>query len=39
LALIDPEHIQADLELENHGDLPPGKYHYDGFAVTCTKLR
>ena len=39
IEVIYPEQILADLDLENDSDLPPGTYHYDGFAVRCTKLK
>lgn len=39
IEVIYPEQILVDLDLENDSDLPPGTYHYDGFAVRCTKLR
>ena len=39
IEVIYPEQILADLDVENDSDLPPGTYHYDGFAVRCTKLK
>ena len=39
IEVIYPEQILADLDLDNDSDLPPGTYHYDGFAVQCTKLK